>query len=521
MSFSEQRWEMMRNGQVAIAIDPNMSPQTWMYVKHIVRQSRKVNAKIVVCKLPHLSGTAYNFDWISLFRWITTPIIVRYLRIEQFYRENYVVAHKCLRFSRKVETGELYAKVLRMNLPNELETWSAYDGVLGKSIYSSLVTSLEMSIFTNSSRWRRKCRKQIRDFLYSMQIVEQMLSQNRNVKFLFVPNSRFPTQAAASLAASQNNVLVLNYESGGQSDRYVHIDEWPPIDRIKQQEDFERNKSVLALSYLGNIASKNLTDGEYQIDRERKDNRKSSVEGLKTKKTAVYFYGSDDEYVGLGSSWPRYRWKDQIDALNEIIPFFVSNGFEVILRHHPNSLNKRWREMKYIHREGAFTRARIVPSYIRVLSKDLIDIADVVVTWGSTVGLESILAGKPVWLLSHTYYDKAIDARLWPKESHPEQSEICYEPNQLSANLFSIYLKTFGEELMITRNEQKQCLKITFVLRWMNRMIIVCGIPAAMLLNPQIFFKVVESAVGNKATTRIMKRLTYKNLQINCIRDQN
>ena len=486
-----------------------MSPQMWNYVIHIVRRLSKVNAKITVCDLPPLSGSSFYFNWMSLFRKMITPAIRRYLKVGSVFQENNVTVQSRSRYSMKAEQESLYLDVLRMENPFDLEYWDAYNGVMGKSVFSNLVTSLEMSMFTNSKKWKRKCRNQIKDFLHTVQIIENLLIHGNEIVCLFVPNSRFPTQAAAGLVASQRDVLEISYESGGNSEELVHVDEWPPINRIRQQQDFESKINELSRSQSVNDTKtgKNKDKVLEIIDPTKKKYNFSN--NLSGNRLAVYFYGSDDEYVGLGDSWPVHRWRNQFEALEEVIPYLISNRFDVVLRHHPNSMNKPWREMRRIHELGRFDNTWIIPSYERVQSKDLIDLADVVITWGSTVGIESVLAGKPLWLLSHTYYDRAIDVRKWPVNSHPNPSELIYHPERNSADLFSSYLKSFGEELEISLEERKRCKAATRTLALFNQFIIICGIPVAVSQNPQLFFKITEILFGGKIATRLMHRLTY------------
>jgi hypothetical protein len=86
---------------------------------------------------------------------------------------------------------------------------------------------------------------------------------------------------------------------------------------------------------------------------------------------------------------------------------------------------------------------------------------------------------------------------------------LIYHPERNSADLFSSYLKSFGEELEISLEERKRCKAATRTLALFNQFIIICGIPVAVSQNPQLFFKITEILFGGKIATRLMHRLTY------------
>jgi len=121
-----------------------------------------------------------------------------------------------------------------------------------------------------------------------------------------------------------------------------------------------------------------------------------------------YFTSSEEEFAALGQDWnystDQWSQTDVIDALTSL-----SNqlGFKLIIRAHPNlhtsstlSLNK-WQQVFL----SARSKDAIIISYDSLISSyDLLDSSDIVVVYGSTVGVESMFLKKPTIVCGPSFY---------------------------------------------------------------------------------------------------------------------
>jgi len=109
-------------------------------------------------------------------------------------------------------------------------------------------------------------------------------------------------------------------------------------------------------------------------------------------------------------------WKSQAEAFRHSMQIAKEEGFFTILRIHPNYTRKNIRNLSYLlARVQKFSDVIIFP-WDAVSTPRLIAKSNVVVTWGSTVSLESTFNGTPTILLGRTTYDNLIDVKICHKD---------------------------------------------------------------------------------------------------------
>ncbi len=117
------------------------------------------------------------------------------------------------------------------------------------------------------------------------------------------------------------------------------------------------------------------------------------------------FSSSEDEMIagGFKHQYINDDWLPQVDFIQEVISTIDCSKYNIILRMHPNQANDKTRDTR---------RMRSLASDIHVIlpeepvnSYDIVDWCDVVLCFGSTIGLEAAYAEKPVLLVGHTYWE--------------------------------------------------------------------------------------------------------------------
>ncbi len=154
----------------------------------------------------------------------------------------------------------------------------------------------------------------------------------------------------------------------------------------------------------------------------------------KGKKSIVVFNSSSDEIAAIGGEWDSTSlFSSQYEAISFILEH-ISEDSHIYLRIHPNlrGINHSYHTDLY-KLEGKYNNITIIAPEDTVSSYALLDIADKVVTFGSTMGVEACYWGKPVVLIGNAFY---IDL------------EVCY-PAKSKKDLISLLT-----ENLIAKNKQ-------------------------------------------------------------------
>lgn len=137
-----------------------------------------------------------------------------------------------------------------------------------------------------------------------------------------------------------------------------------------------------------------------------------------TKKNVVIFNSSEDEFVALGNDYDAYAlFPNQIVGIKEILDKVQSNSnYQFYLRIHPNLSDVEFSYHKDLLSLGSnYPNLTVIPGDSPVSTYTLIDEADKVIVFSSSVGFEACYWGKPSILLSGSgYYN--LDVTYTPKD---------------------------------------------------------------------------------------------------------
>jgi hypothetical protein len=125
------------------------------------------------------------------------------------------------------------------------------------------------------------------------------------------------------------------------------------------------------------------------------------------KRNIVIFNSSDDEYAAIGEKFEAYSlFLTQYDGIIYMLEQFSSdNDYHFYLRIHPNL-----KDIKYSYHlnlytlQNCYNNITVIAANDDINTYDLMDIADKVVVFGSTTGIEAVYWNKPTILLAGSLY---------------------------------------------------------------------------------------------------------------------
>jgi hypothetical protein len=306
-------------------------------------------------------------------------------------------------------------KDLEENIWDSQESLKSFkvDGVdIGMAALSSIITFLREPKPKVSEH-----QELIRKHVSSALIVYFSIKNNfltANPQSLLVCNGRFSSFRPALRAAQKFGVTVYVDEVASEPNRYNTVKNTYPHDIKYLKSEIEsiyssctfsfEKKSSMGLSwYADRRAGKNQVRYHYSRS-QQEDLLPKFLDDKKIK--IVIFNSSEDEFVAI-EEWQNPFYRDQSDAISRLA--FDLKGdprFQIFLRVHPNLNNVHNSQTTEIRDfELLFPNVCVIPPDSPVSSYALLDRADVVVSYGSTIGIEAAYAGTPSILMARAVYE--------------------------------------------------------------------------------------------------------------------
>lgn len=174
-----------------------------------------------------------------------------------------------------------------------------------------------------------------------------------------------------------------------------------------------KHKVVLAENFFINKRNNIFTNDTVYTDKQNTKNLELIID--KKKQNIVIFNSSQDELVAIGDDYATGLYNSQSEAVIKITEKLDPNLYHIYLRIHPNLDGVNSNDLLNLTKlSSKYTHLTVIMPNSTVSSYLLLDIANIVLTFGSTIGIEATYWGKPSILLN-----KAI----WGNY------EVAYRPN--------------------------------------------------------------------------------------------
>lgn len=227
-------------------------------------------------------------------------------------------------------------------------------------------------------------------------------------------NGRYAQLRPALSAARNLGVPALVHERAGVLDRFSLLVNTTPHDYSTLQREMrqiyessplsEAAKMELARAWFEERRN-NVTQGWESFTKEQKPDHLPEL--ALDRLNLALFISSEDELEAF-EEWRSPYYADQNEGIERLLSDTrLAGKYRIFLREHPNmkglgnSQTRRLRELASIY--GADLQFITADSTISTYG--LLDVCDLVLTYGSTVGIEAVYRGKPSFLMGRAYYE--------------------------------------------------------------------------------------------------------------------
>jgi hypothetical protein len=294
-------------------------------------------------------------------------------------------------------------------------------------------------------------------------------------------NGRFACCKPIFEAASQLGIEFQFHERGSTFEKYEIFERMPhDFDYIRQKIKEFWTTSQLSYEIKSQQAHdffrlKRAGDGIGWSSFVDKQDRGLVPHGVQKQKI-VYFSSSDDEFAAVGDFYKKRIFNDQINAINTLITW-VSDKRDstLVIRVHPH-LQQKHQSDRDLWCSLSGENVILIPPESPIDSYALIDWSDIVVTYGSTMGVEAAYWGKPSILLGkslYSYFGCAYEPKSLDELFTLLNSKNLKELEQETCLPYGFYFMSYGKPYRYYRPEtlftgKFLSDKLTFYPEWLD-----------------------------------------------------
>lgn len=340
-----------------------------------------------------------------------------------------------------------------------LTDWAALKQVrvenfeVGMATLSSLISYFREEA-PSTERYQKLILRMMITALAVYRSVQNWIDHNHTDR-LYVFNGRYAIMRAVLRACQSRGIECVCHERGSTFHRYSLTYNTLPHDleyvRERVRTSWDRapkeTREDVAAGFFHRRASGEMPNW-FSFTAEQAAGRLPEDWNAGVRNIAI-FTSSDEEFAAIGDQWRNPLFSDQLEGLRYVVNLVNHHpgNAHLYIRLHPNLKGLATDVVRNTH-ELAGDRVTVIPAEANVSSYALLRSADVVVTFGSTMGIEATFWGKPSVLLGQSIY-RDFGATYNPA-SREEIGGLLFstlEPrDKAGALMHGYYFATFGEE---------------------------------------------------------------------------
>ncbi len=336
------------------------------------------------------------------------------------------------------------------------------DFEVGEAVYSSFISKTRDSEFVAESDQAILKRLAFNSILV-YESIKRFINEY-NIDELALLNGRWDYYRAALTAGREKKLKIEvfeNYRPGGYMELFG--DKLPHDIKNKNkiiEEFWESAENIVERAKSADSFFHNKRSGGFTISKSFTENQlkgKLPATFDKNKKTFVLFNSSDDEFAAVGKEYDNPYFKNQTEGILFIVEYFKNEpDSQLIIRMHPNlrGLKRSYLDPIY-NLENLYPNIHLVKPEGDIDTYKLVDEAEKVFAFNSTIGLEASFWGKPVILLGKSVYVNNVAYIPKDKKDILDLIESNLPPlNKDNARKYGYYFTKGGIKAQYYNNQQ-------------------------------------------------------------------
>ena len=309
---------------------------------------------------------------------------------------------------------------------DELKGFKVGNATIGLGATSSLISRMNREHKLDTVRYKEKVFNEVNNAYYVYQVARDVL-KDLKPEVVYIFNGRFSTFWAAITACEEQKITYYTHERAGKLNKYWIIKDTLPHDTENVKQESQQLWESSDQAERERIGEKFFIDRRKRVESSwysytKRQKPHSLPSGFdKTIRNIGIYNTTIEEYVAIrGWENPIDIYNDEITAFRQIFSSLENEkNLHIYLRVHPNLRgfeNTQMRDIKSL--EGVFRNVTIIYPESKIDSYALMDNCDIILTFGSTMGIEACYWNKPSILIGKSYY-RDFDCCYIPK-SHQE-----------------------------------------------------------------------------------------------------
>ena len=314
---------------------------------------------------------------------------------------------------------------------DELQQFT-YDGAdIGMAVYNTLIWNFNKDYRFSTEQYKKEIKTELTMSVHVYQTAMDLLKKMKPDLVYFF-NGRHSTTRPFLRACRKLGITLFTHERAGVFSRYQLIENSFPHDLDHVAGEIEpiweaggKDREKIGEKFFQDRKNRVVNAWFSFTEEQRQGMIPKGYD--KNRKNVILFNSTMQEMEGL--PWFKNRiYKNEIDALEKILESFKGDdNIRFYLRIHPN-LHEKFRKItpenntqlrEIMEFDTRYENLHVIPPDSPIDSYALLEMGDVIIVFGSTMGAEATFWGKPSILAGSGAFYQSLDSCYKP-ETHEE-----------------------------------------------------------------------------------------------------
>lgn len=300
-----------------------------------------------------------------------------------------------------------------------------HDGVdFGMAAASTLISRYNKDHKLDTKKYKKEINLELLASFYVYYSFIHIIEDIRPDIFICF-NGRYSTMRPVIRLCEKKKIRYFTHERGANPRKYSMYENSLPHSIELMNQDMNKLWDAADREVRNRIAERWFVERRNGIEQGWYSFTKGQKKGLlpagmdRTNKNIIIYNSTIEEYAAI-QGWENPLYEDEVEGLRRIIESFEEDDkYMFYLRMHPNLKNLRNSQVEQTYSIAErYKNFEIIGPNSPINTYDLLDLADVVITFSSTIGVEACFWGKPCILAGRAIYE-GLDCCYKPS-SHKE-----------------------------------------------------------------------------------------------------